>query len=186
MTAPMPDRKRRRLNHSDASGQSAGQIFDLPLGVRLEIRLPGGARVIFSPGKNDARLQRDAAGEEILPDNTILRFFSDWTNGLIRHVPVVPIKSLKLYGFFREWGACAGCGQHVALARFVSQIRKHTEAQIRLARTIDGSRARLASVIFPPGVNPPADQDQQLWLGECLRRFDFGVSQWREVGKLGS
>jgi putative DNA primase/helicase len=112
-------------------------------------------------------------------DNTE-RFWIEWSKGEIQDIPCVPVKSTQLYAFYREW--CGRCGytRYAHEPRFLAEIGKRTGAKKAQARYLHGSGTKMATFIFPPNIEQPADKNQSAWLGECVNEFSTGVVLWRE------
>ncbi len=119
---------------------------------------------------------------ELSMDSTEL-FCREWEAGRIDGVPRIPAKSMQVYGLYREWCGRKGFTRYVAPEpKFLAEITKRTKATRRQAHYLNGSGDRVASFIFPSGVDPPPDKSQLTWLGECVQQFAGVLMEWRESG----
>lgn len=108
------------------------------------------------------------------------RFWRDWIDKKIDHVPVVPTKSADLFGLYRDWCNRKGFPRHAPEPRFLAEIGKRGDAKKQVARYMNGSGQRQGTFVFPPGVEQPTEKTQPLWLSECLEAFKGGVEEWKE------
>jgi len=113
------------------------------------------------------------------------RFWLDWTREKIEHVPLVPTKTTLLYGFYREYSGRAGYSHHAPETRFLAHVAKRTDARKAVRRYLNGSGARQATFIFPPGVDQPVEASEPQWLGDCVEKFTAGVALWRDEMQAG-
>lgn len=118
---------------------------------------------------------------EISMDSTE-RFWIEWSKGGIDPVLAMPVKSAQLYAFYREWCARAGYARYAPETKFLAEIGKRTDGKKQQARYLNGSGEKMATFIFPPGIDQPADKTQLIWLGEKVKEFSAAVVQWREEG----
>jgi putative DNA primase/helicase len=107
------------------------------------------------------------------------RFWIDWSKEQIQPVPYLPVKSTQLYAFYREWSGRCGYPRYAPEARFLAEINKRTGAKRVVGRYVNGSGTKQATFIVPPGHEQPADKAQAAWLGDCIRDFSQGVTEWR-------
>jgi len=120
---------------------------------------------------------------EISMDSTE-RFWIEWSKGRIDPVPVLPVKSMQLYAFYREWCARSGYARYAPETKFLAEIGKRTDGKKQQARYLNGTGEKMATFIFPPGIDQPVDKSQAIWLGETVNEFAECVTQWREEGSL--
>ena len=93
------------------------------------------------------------------------RFWRIWYDDGIEHVPKVPCRSRDLYKIYREWCSQTGYPRYAPEPRFLAEIGKRSGAVKRVARYMSGAGVRQATIVFPPGVEPPPDKSQVSWLG---------------------
>lgn len=116
---------------------------------------------------------------EISMDSTE-RFWIEWIKGHIDLVPALPVKSTQLYAFYREWCARSGYARYAPETKFLAEIGKRTDGKKQQARYLNGSGEKMATFIYPPNSEQPADKTQAIWLGENVKKFASAVSLWRE------
>lgn len=108
------------------------------------------------------------------------RFCIEWSKERIPPVPFVPTKSTQLYKFYREWCGRSGYPRYAPEPRFLAEISKRSGFKKRQARYLNGAGEKMATFLFPPGVDQPEDKSQSIWLSDCMEQFDSGIKEWRE------
>jgi len=108
------------------------------------------------------------------------RFMREWLRGEIDHIPTIPAKSLQVYALYRDWCGRMGYARYAPEPKFLAEITKRSRAMREQAHYLNGTGKKQARFIFPPGVECPPDKTKQIWLGECVKQFDFCMDEWKQ------
>lgn len=109
------------------------------------------------------------------------RYVRDWLGEKIENIPVIPAKSMQHYALYREWCARMGYKGYAPEPKFLAEISKRSGAIKCQAHYLNGSGTKVARFIFPPGTDAPPDKSKQIWLSDCVQKFEDGIQAFREA-----
>lgn len=107
------------------------------------------------------------------------RFWNSWIKGLIDGMPVCPVKSEDLFQFYRMWCSRMGFARFAPMPRLIAEVSKRTGAIKKQARYHSGQSQKMATFIFPPGVEQPEDLSKTLWVTKSVDMFTQAFESWK-------
>ena len=91
-----------------------------------------------------------------------------------------------LYAFYRAWCARQGYPRYAPMPRLLAEIGKRSDAKKDRRRYLNGHGEKWGTFIAPvEGEVMPPGKTLQVWLSDCVDRFQGAVSEWRGFNASG-
>jgi putative DNA primase/helicase len=108
------------------------------------------------------------------------RFWEEWVNERIDHVPVIPCKTDDFYTLYKEYCRRIGYNRYAPEPKLLAEISKRTTAQKIRSRYLAGQTRKFGTFIIPPGAEKPDDVSKESWLSDSIEKFRNGIQHWKE------